>query len=128
MGAGTFVTQNRPARSVDVPLALATLGLLVFGLIMLFSASWDFSLSLGNSPMHMFNRQLMWLGIGLVGVLILANFDYHYYRKLIVPAMALTILLLIGVLLVQEIRLGAKRAFFDGSVQPSELAKIVSII
>lgn len=128
MGAGTFVTQKRPARSVDLPLLLAVLGLLVFGLIMLFSASWDFSLSLGNSPMHMFNRQLMWLGVGLVGVLILANFDYHYFRKLIVPAMALTILLLVAVLLVHEIRLGAKRAFFEGSVQPSELAKIISII
>ena len=113
---------------MDVPLLLATLGLLVFGLIMLFSASWDFSLSLGESPMYMFDRQLMWLGIGLVGILILANFDYHYYRKLIVPAMALTILLLVSVLLVHEIRLGAKRAFFEGSVQPSELAKIVSII
>ncbi|MBV6396654.1 MAG: putative peptidoglycan glycosyltransferase FtsW [Anaerolineales bacterium] len=113
---------------MDLPLALAVLGLLVFGLIMLFSASWDFSLSLDNSPMHMFNRQLMWLGIGLAGALALANFDYHHYRKWIVPVMALTILLLLGVLLVQEIRLGAKRAFFEGSAQPSELAKIISII
>lgn len=128
MGTGTFVTEKRPARGVDLPLVLAVLGLLVFGLIMLFSASWDFSLSLGNSPMHMFNRQLMWLGIGLVGVLVLANLDYHHYRKLIVPVMALTILLLVGVLLGNEIRLGAKRAFFEGSAQPSELAKIISII
>ena len=129
MGAGTFVTEKpRVNRGMDVPLLLATLGLLVFGLIMLFSASWDFSLSLGNSPMHMFNRQLLWLGVGLVGVLVLANFDYHHYRKWIVPVMALTIFLLVGVLLVQEIRLGAKRAFFEGSAQPSELAKIISII
>jgi len=128
MGAGTFVTEKRPARGMDLPLLLAALGLLVFGLIMLFSASWDFSLSLGNSPMHMFNRQLMWLAIGLAGALVLANFDYHHYRKWILPVMALTILLLVGVLLGNEIRLGAKRAFFEGSAQPSELAKIISII
>jgi cell division protein FtsW len=129
MGTGTFVKEKpRANRGMDLPLLLATLGLLVFGLIMLFSASWDFSLSLGNPPTHMFNRQLMWLGIGLVGVLVLAHFDYHYLRKLIVPVMALTILLLVAVLLGNEIYLGAKRSFFEGSAQPSELAKIVSII
>ena len=42
--------------------------------------------------------------------------------------MALTIILLISVLLLSEIRFNAKRAFIDGSVQPSELAKLVSII
>jgi cell division protein FtsW len=129
MGAGAFLREKlRANRSMDLPLILATVGLLVFGLIMLFSASWDFSLSLGNSPMHMFNRQLTWLGIGLVAAILLANLDYHAWRKLIVPLMALTIILLFSVLLVHEIRLGAKRALFEGSAQPSELAKIISII
>ena len=129
MGAGTFVAERlRSNRGMDLPLVLATFGLVVFGLIMLFSASWDFSLSLGLSPMYLFDRQLIWLGIGVVGIVVLANLDYHHWRKLIVPVMALTILLLVGVLLVHEIRLGAKRALFDGSVQPSELAKIISII
>ena len=130
MGAGTFIAERfrSNSRGMDLPLALAALGLVVFGLIMLFSASWDFSLLLNQEPTYMFKRQLMWLGIGLAGVLILANLDYHHYRKLIVPVMILTILLLVGVLLVQEIRLGAKRSFFEGSVQPSELAKLISII
>jgi cell division protein FtsW len=42
--------------------------------------------------------------------------------------MALTIGLLMTVLLMNEIRFGAKRSFFEGSVQPSELAKLVSIL
>jgi cell division protein FtsW len=55
-------------------------------------------------------------------------FDYHRWRQLIVPAMALTIVLLIAVLVMNEMRFNAKRAIFNGSMQPSELAKLVSIL
>ncbi len=137
MGAGTFVnssnyaTEERPApaRSVDVPFLLGLIGLLVFGLIVLFSASWDFSLEmLGREPTYMFSRQLLWLGIGIVGAYVLSRFDYHYWSKLVVPITFLTILMLGAVLLTNEIRFGAKRSIFSGSVQPSELAKLISII
>ncbi len=137
MGAGTFVNssayaeEERPAaaRSVDMPLLLALIGLLVFGLIVLFSASWDFSLEmLGEEPTYMFSHQLLWLGLGISGAYVLSRFDYHHWSKLVVPITFLTIFLLAGVLLMHEIRFGAKRSFFEGSVQPSELAKLVSII
>jgi cell division protein FtsW len=95
---------------------------------MLYSASWDFSLGAYDDPLQMFSRQVLWLGIGIVGAAFLARFDYHRWRKLVLLAMAFTIILLIGVLLLSEIRFNAKRAFIDGSVQPSELAKLVSII
>jgi len=94
----------------------------------MFSASWDYSLSQYGSPMYMFERQLMWLGIGLAGATALSLLDYHHWRKLVVLAMGVTVLLLILVLLANEIRLGAKRALYQGSYQPSELAKLVTII
>ena len=135
MGAGTFVTPGPasvralPGRSFDTPLLLALVALLVFGLAMLFSASWDFSLGAYGDPMRMFSRQVAWLGLGTVICLLLSRFDYHHWRRLAVPAMALTIVLLIGVLVWSDIRLGAKRNLCQqGSCQPSELAKIVSIL
>ena len=140
MGTGTFVNErpyaerpNNPAvrrgvRGFDMPLLVSVVALIVFGLAMLFSASWDFSLSAYGDAMHMFNRQLMWLSLGLIVAVCLAFFDYHHWRRFVVPAMALTVMLLMTVLLMNEIRFGAKRAFFDGSVQPSELAKLVTII
>jgi len=76
----------------------------------------------------MFQRQLMWLGIGLVIAFLFSRLDYHHWRKLIVPAMGLTVLLLVSVLLLQEIRLGAARTLYQGSYQPSELAKLVTIL
>lgn len=135
MGVGTFVTETLPqrtarfARGFDLPLLFVTAALIVFGLAMLYSASWDFSrAAYDGDAMHMFNRQLMWLGLGLVAAVILAFFDYHRWRQLIVPAMAFTILLLIVVLVMSEIRFNARRNLFDGSVQPSEMAKLVSIL
>ncbi len=140
MGTGTYVRSSANAshskpistpvrvRGMDVPLLLVVIALLVFGLVMLFSASWDFSLGVYDNPMEMFNRQLLWMLLGLVVAAALSRVDYHYWRKLAVVAMILTILLLIAVLIMSEIRFNAKRAFIEGSIQPSELAKLVTII
>ncbi|HEY5901122.1 MAG TPA: putative peptidoglycan glycosyltransferase FtsW [Anaerolineales bacterium] len=136
MGTGTFVNemkaQARSAvsreRGFDLPLLAIVVALVIFGLVMLFSASWDFSLSLAKPATYMFSRQLMWLLIGCVTAVTLSLLDYHHWRSWIVPAMIATICLLVGVLLMNEIRLGAKRSYFEGSMQPSELAKLISII
>lgn len=140
MGTGTFVKDHAygyprkrekvtaPGGGFDIPLLLTIVALLVFGLVILYSASWDFSLAAFENPLQMFSRQVLWMVVGLVIAALLARLDYHRWRKLALLAMALTIILLISVLLLSEIRFNAKRALFDGSVQPSELAKLVSII
>ena len=139
MGTGTFVkdrtypySQKRkkvaaPTRRYDVPLLVAVIALLVFGLVMLYSASWDFSLAAYEDATYMFGRQVLWMVLGVTAATYLAHFDYHRWRKLALLSMGVTILLLIAVLL-SEVRFNAKRAILDGSVQPSELAKLVSII
>ncbi len=141
MGIGTFVNPSRPettrpktavgrARPIglDVPLLLAVIALGTFGLLMLYSASADFSKLVYDDPGYMFKKQVLWMVIGTVVCVVLARSDYRIWRKLAVPVMGLTILLLIGVLINNEVRFGAVRSFFGGSVQPSELAKLVTII
>ncbi|MCK6583761.1 MAG: FtsW/RodA/SpoVE family cell cycle protein [Anaerolineales bacterium] len=135
MGIGTVVKETptqaatRTIRGFDMPLLVIVVALIVFGLVMLYSASWDFSRAANNGDaMYMFNRQVMWLGLGLLGATILAFIDYHRWRQLIVPAMALTVLLLVAVLVMSEARFNANRAILNGSIQPSELAKLVSIL
>lgn len=135
MDAGTFINNRAPRRDLpasgrgfDMPLLVAVVTLLVFGLVMLYSASWDFSRAVYGNPMTMFNRQVQWLGLGVAAAVVLAYFDYHRWRRLVVPAMAATIVLLLIVLFMNEIRLGAKRSILSGSIQPSELAKLVSIL
>ena len=135
MGSGTFIREGyalngggKTVRGFDMPLLAVVVALTVFGLAMLYSSSWDFSLGAYGDAMRMFNRQLTWLGLGAAAAVFFAFFDYHHWRKLVVPLMGVTIVLLAAVLLMNGIRLGAKRAIFDGSVQPSELAKLVSIL
>src|SRR5690349_14113239 len=113
MGTGTYVnnratpTAVRPARrTMDMPLILAVVALIVFGLIMLYSASFDFSFNQYGSSSYMFNRQVKWLGLGLLCAIGLSSFDYHHWRRLAVFAMLATIVLLFAVLIVNEIRLG----------------------
>ena len=137
MGAGTFVNEQsgvsakkpgRGARSIDMPLLLIVVALIVFGLIMLYSASFDFSFNEYGSSSYMFNRQVKWLGLGILCAILLSRLDYHNWRRLVVFAMLGTICLLVAVLIVNEIRLGASRTLYNGSYQPSELAKLIAVI
>ena len=135
MGTRTFVNDRlsfSPAknltRGVDIPLLLTIVALVVFGLIMLYSASFDFSFNEYSSSTYMFLRQVRWLGLGIVLAFVLSLFDYHNWRKVVLLAMMLTIGLLLSVLIINESRLGASRTLFEGSYQPSELAKLVSVI
>ncbi len=135
MGARTFVNNRlslsstrNSVRGVDMPLVLTVIALMVFGLIMLYSASFDFSFNEYGSSSYMFMRQVKWLGVGLLIAFIASRFDYHHWRRLVVVAMLGTIGLLIVVLVINEIRLGASRTLINGSYQPSELAKLVAVI
>src|SRR5215207_3691836 len=123
MGTRTFVNERsavppsrnpvRAARSADIALILTVLALAVFGLIMLYSASFDFSFNEYGSSTYMFVRQLKWLGLGIAVAFVLSLFDYHHWRKVVVIAMLATIGLLIMVLLMNEIRLGASRTLYE---------------
>src|SRR6185436_14192916 len=125
MDARTFVTDRslisarRLTRGVDMPLVLTVIALIVFGLIMLYSASFDFSFNVYGSSSFMFNRQVRWLGVGILSALLMSLFDYHQWRRLALFAMLATIGLLITVLFINEIRLGASRSLYEGSYQPS---------
>src|SRR5829696_5341417 len=112
MGTRTFVNDRvsfspakKLARGVDMPLVLTVIALVVFGLIMLYSASFDFSFNVYGSSTYMFVRQVRWLAFGAILAVVLSLFDYHNWRKVAVFAMLGTIGLLVIVLLINEIRL-----------------------
>src|ERR1051325_8876754 len=135
MGTRTYVSERvtfspgkRLARGLDIPLVLTVIALMVFGLIILYSASFDFSYQQYGSSTYMFTRQLKWMALGTVIAFVLSLFDYHNWRKIIVFAMLATIGLLVSVLFVNEMRLGATRSLYAGSYQPSEVAKLIAVI
>jgi len=112
----------------DVILLLVVITLIIFGSLMVYSASSDFSFTVYGSPTYIFQRQMIWLGLGSAIALFISFIDYHRWSKFALWIMLGAILLLVLVLVLQEERLGAVRSLFRGSVQPSELAKMVLVI
>jgi cell division protein FtsW len=112
-----------------MPLGIAVITLMAFGFLMVYSASWQYAVGQGNSQYSIVLKQML---IGIVGsgvAIFLTFFDYHRFRRLIILAMAAIIIMLLSVLIFGSTGdFGAKRALFNGSIQPSEFAKLVVIL
>ncbi len=139
MGSGTFVKKSPRQQAgngqrinlagIDLVLFVAMVALAGFGLLMVYSASTDFSvMKLGESPNFLFFRQVLWFFLGSSTAALLAMLDYHHYQKLAVPLIFFTIGTLVAVLVGNEVLHGAVRTLLNGSIQPSELAKLATII
>lgn len=138
MGTATFVRSNTPRSEkstrlrirpvIDVPLLLIVLALLSFGLLMLFSASWDFAVTHDMPSTSIFLKQLRWVLLGCALAAGISIIDYHEYRRVIMLIIGGTIGMLVLVLIFGRGDSGPARGLLNGSVQPSELAKLTMVI
>lgn len=122
----------KPARrrhvSLDYGLILVVGALLIVGLMMAYSTTFDWSYQKYQSSFYIAARQFLWVGLGLVVMVVVAFIPYDRWRHWATPIMGVTLASLILVLLVGERRFGAQRSFFNGSIQPGELAKPAVVI
>jgi cell division protein FtsW len=114
---------------LDYILAVTIGALLVIGLIMVYSSTFDtaYQWNDGQSTYYLV-RQVLFAVFGLVLLLILARLDYTHLHRISIPLMGLTLALLVLVLFLGKERFGAVRSFANGSLQPSELAKLAVVI
>lgn len=113
----------------DYWLLLAIAGMLVLGMLMVYSTTFDYGLRLQDDPTFYFRRQMMALGLGLVTMVGVMQFDYHILRRFSVPILGVTLVALLFVLFFTATsELGAQRGLYDDSYQPSEVAKLAMII
>jgi cell division protein FtsW len=113
---------------IDTMLLVVAGALVAFGLMMVYSTTFDWSYREFGNPSVIFLRQLRWLVVGVGAMLVAARMPYHWWRRLAVLGMAGTLIALVGVLIIGTTTFNAQRSFFNGSVQPSELAKLVVIL
>jgi cell division protein FtsW len=107
-------------------LVFVTLGLVAFGLVMVYSAT-SASAALGNGdPMTYLKRQAVYALVGVVLMAVASRVDYHRLRYLAPPLLVAALGLCAAVLAVGPQINGARRWFVFGpaSFQPSELAKL----
>lgn len=113
----------------DLPLLVIVITLFAVGLLMVYSASWQMARNQGYSEYDTVLRQML-IGIaGIIGMGIITFIDYHRFRRYVVLGMFVIIVLLITVLIFgQGTGTSPRRGLMNGSVQPSEFAKLMLII
>jgi len=102
--------------------------LLMLGVVMVFSASYPRGIEGFDDPYYFAFRQVVWLVVGVAGLIVAARIPYTFWERWSIPIMGVALLSLLAVILFGAERFGATRTYYQGSVQPSEPAKVAIII
>lgn len=117
--------------SIDTTFLVLVLTLVVFGLVMLFSASYAYAYyNFKGDSLHFIKRQMIWAVLGIVAMLIISKIDYHILHRIALPLYIIALGLLVVVLFMRPLN-GARRwIFIPGglTVQPSEIAKFAIVL
>jgi len=79
---------------IDAPLLLIVVALTLFGLVMVFSASYYSTITQDLSPYYYLQRAAMWTGIGIVVLIVFSFVMPRVYQRWGLPALLLAIVLL----------------------------------
>ncbi|MFC1669565.1 putative lipid II flippase FtsW [Spirochaetota bacterium] len=125
-------TDTRRRSEPDLVLFVVIFMLIGIGIIMTYSASAVYAMKALNDSFYFLKKQILWLLLGFVALLVFQNIDYRVYRKY-TKAMLFVSFILLSVVLIPGIGHGVK-----GSVrwlgvgflkfQPSEFIKIFMVV
>ena len=120
--------------SVDKVLLAVVLGLTLFGVVMVYSASAVLAQRNYGSQFYFLARQGMWAVVGLIAMAIGMSIDYrHYHRPVVVKGLlVVTLLLLMAVFLFPAHRSTHRWIRYEGvlsvlSIQPAEISKLAMV-
>ncbi len=119
--------QKQPA--ADLPFAILVVTLVLFGLVMLFSASYAVGNYRFDDPYTYIRPQAVFAAGGLFAMWVASRVDYHIYHKLAFPLLILSMILLVVVLFMPKYN-GCRRWIVTpvGTLQPSEIAKFSVVL
>ncbi|HNX10929.1 MAG TPA: putative lipid II flippase FtsW [bacterium] len=129
---GGALAHPKTEQLADKKLVITIIGLLVFGLVMLFSASLVAGYVKGGSSLYFIKHQLFGLALGLPAMIILSKINYHYLKPWALYALIGSFLLL-SLVFIPGLGAGYGKAqnwinVFGFSVQPSEFVKLLFLI
>ena len=113
-----------------MPFFLLTVLILVIGVIMVLSASFARAYSEDGRPAYYFIRQSLFAIMGIAVMLMASRLPVSFYRRVSMPLLVVSILLLAAVPLIGHKAGGARRWINLGftTFQPSELAKLAVVM
>jgi cell division protein FtsW len=111
-------------------LTLVTLGLVAFGLVMVYSATSASAALANGDPAYFLKRQAGYAVLGVTLMIVFSRLDYRVLRRLAPAFVVTSLVLLLGVLVAGQAVNGARRWLNAGPIvfQPSELAKLALAI
>jgi cell division protein FtsW len=115
----------------DKWLFAATVGLALFGVVMVYSASGMLAQSEGHGHFYYVIKQAVWTMLGLIAMFAAMQFDYNRLRdrRIVYGLLLFTVFMLLAVFAFSPVN-GARRwiKFSRFSVQPSEISKLALAI
>ena len=125
-----FSTRVRAKDSLDLGLAGALIALGLFGAVMIYSATRQALVDEGFNPHYYFERQSLFVIIGIVVMLVISRIDYRRFESVATPLYVAGLLGLAGVFVLGKSALGAQRWYSLGfiQIQPSEFAVLFIIL
>lgn len=119
-------------KKIDIVLLISILLISIFGIVMVYSASYVWAEYKFNDPYKFVKHQALFFFVGLILMYFISKIDYHKYfdkaNALLIFALILLILVIIPG--IGTVRNGSRSWFGIGpfGLQPSEAAKLVLII
>ena len=119
-------------KKIDIVLLISILLISIFGIVMVYSASYVWAEYKFNDPYKFVKHQALFFLVGLILMYFISKIDYHKYfdkaNALLIFALILLILVIIPG--IGTVRNGSRSWFGIGpfGLQPSEAAKLVLII
>ncbi|MEW6210120.1 MAG: putative lipid II flippase FtsW [Acidobacteriota bacterium] len=117
---------------VDKALVVIVISLVLFGLVMVYSASAVFAQKTHGDEFFFLTRQAMWAGLGFVAMIVAMSIDYRRLKNpaFVTTALMATVGLLVVVFFFPKINGAHRWIRFGGffSLQPSEIAKLALVI
>ena len=117
---------------VPVMLLVTTLGLAIFGCIMVLSASSVTMISQGQSPFSQVSSQILFLVLGVVAMAVITNIPVGWYHKQVVvnTMLAVALVLQLAVVVIGVEVNGNRNWIKLGPVQmqPSEFSKLAIVM
>ncbi len=118
--------------SMDFPLFFTVIAISLFGLVMLFSASYYKGMSDYGDGLHYVKSQAVYLAAGIIAMFAISLVPYKVYRSkfVVIGGYLLMLVLLFAAKFMGRTVLGAQRWIQIGpiSFQPSEIVKFIMII
>ncbi|MGI8550427.1 MAG: rod shape-determining protein RodA [Dehalococcoidia bacterium] len=121
---------SRNWRSFDLLLVIISLALVCYGLALIYSGSISTYHNTAEILSHPIAKQIAFTLVGVAGMFVLARLDYRNWSGLVPPLYAAAVLALVVVLIFGQSAFGSRRWILVAGtpIQPSELAKLVTIV